>query len=123
MVLFFLLANVLAQSPVVETKIVKSKTEQCIENSGGVTAKMLDCANDEFKEYDTELNVTYKKLLKEKSKFQQNALKKAQQAWIRFRDAECHYYADPDAGTSAALDLKSCVIDLTKKRVLDLKKL
>lgn len=118
-ILLSLFSHVFAQSPAP----LKNKSAKCNEDSGGVTSKMLDCAAEEIKSVDAELNSVYKNLLKTKSDFQKKALKKAQLAWIKFRDAECAYYADPDDGTSAAINGQGCVLELTKKRIEEIKKL
>ncbi len=112
-----------AQTATQVVKIAETKSEKCVAESGGVTSKMLDCATEDLKAADIELNTQYQTTMKSKTKFQQNALKKAQKAWVKFRGAECDYYADPEAGTGAALDIKGCLLSMTRQRLQELKKL
>jgi uncharacterized protein YecT (DUF1311 family) len=78
------------------------------------------CMAEEYKASDGRLNEVVQELTAEfKSR---NQLKRAQQAWLKYRDAQCklaasgyspktseHYYA-----------LNVCLIDLTEKRLLEL---
>ncbi len=43
-----------------------------------------------------------------------NAIRRSNQAWLAYRDAECARHAKPDAR-------KGCVVDLTRRRLLDVR--
>src|SRR6266478_9105520 len=53
------------------------------------------------------LNENYKKLISKLPTERKNALVEAQRAWIKFRDANCGFYADPDGGVLSILKYRS----------------
>lgn len=57
-------------------------------NYEGNQQELNQCARDEFDAADKQLNLTWKKLLAQSDKSYVKALRKAQRAWIVFRDAE-----------------------------------
>jgi len=88
---------------------------------------MQDGACGEFKKADAELNRTYKKILSEyKDKIFLEKLKKAQRAWLTYRDAhiESVYPVEDKAGEYGSVyGMCSCTIkkDLTEQRTKMLK--
>jgi uncharacterized protein YecT (DUF1311 family) len=55
---------------------------------------MLNCIAAETSRQDAQLNENYKKLMSNVSEHRKKLLLEAQGAWIRFRDANCSFYAD-----------------------------
>jgi uncharacterized protein YecT (DUF1311 family) len=53
------------------------------------TKDMQDCMDDEWKKSDAELNRVYQESLKKLKPEQAALLKKAQRAWLSYRDAQC----------------------------------
>ena len=85
------------------------------ECSGNTQSEMNECAANDYKLANRDLNAYYSKLEKT------DELVKAERAWIAYRDAECNYQAKPFAGGSAApMVLASCLADLTKQRLQQL---
>ncbi|WP_411725858.1 lysozyme inhibitor LprI family protein [Methyloglobulus sp.] len=80
-----------------------------------------DCINHEYKVSDTELNRLYKLLINDL--VNPEPLKKSQLAWITFRDLSCKYELSglTSEGSLNAYGRLACLIDLTEKRILDLK--
>ena len=72
----------------------------CLEKSNGVTIEMINCILAETRRQDARLN--YKRLILKLAIERKNALVEAQRAWIRFRDANCGFYADPEAAPPQA---------------------
>ncbi len=62
-------------------------------------ASMNFCADRDFKAFDEKLNETYVALEKNVSKEGLDKLKKAQRAWVAYRDAQCDF---DTAGTEGA---------------------
>lgn len=63
--------------------------EDCLaKNENYTTAGMLECTDKAYNEWDNELNSVYKKLRAKLSGTEKSVLKKAQVAWIAFRDLE-----------------------------------
>ncbi len=109
----------------------------CSENSigGETTVGMVGCLDKELAFWDDLLNVTYKSLIdksqvidREAKEYgwtatpQVPALRKAQRAWIAFRDASCEYeYATWGGGTGGNPAYLSCMMTLTAEQALQLK--
>jgi uncharacterized protein YecT (DUF1311 family) len=83
---------------------------------------MTACAYQAFQAQDRELNALYGRLVRQEDAASLRQLQAAQRAWLQFRDLECAYET-PDAGGSLApMETASCQAELTKERILDLKR-
>ena len=77
--------------------------------------ELNQCAANEYKAADRDLNAYYSKLEKT------NELVAAERAWIAYRDAECAYQAKAvEGGSMAPMIYSSCLADLTKQRLKQL---
>jgi len=78
----------------------------------------------EFDKADKELNAVYQKVLKSmEDDLARKKLIAAQKAWVAFRDAQADWDADSERGGSLANQvLAISKTDMTKARILDLKK-
>ncbi|MBX9409084.1 lysozyme inhibitor LprI family protein [Pseudomonas baetica] len=87
-------------------------------------ATMNQCAGQDFKAADKELNTVYQQItgrLKDNPD-SKKLLVNAQRAWIGFRDAECAFSSSGVAGGSVyPLIYSSCMTAVTKVRVETLK--
>lgn len=97
------------------------KFHQCMEKAAGETAGMLDCIDDETKAQDAKLNAAYKAAISGLDQSRTKQLQEAQRAWIKFRDANCQFYADPNGGTNAAVAANDCLLSQTASRANELK--
>jgi uncharacterized protein YecT (DUF1311 family) len=62
--------------------------------------------------------------MSEQSPERKKQLQDAQRLWIKFRDANCNFYYDPDAGTMAtAVSGSSCFLEYTGYRAKELEDL
>jgi uncharacterized protein YecT (DUF1311 family) len=95
----------------------------CVGKAEGVTDNTLDCVSAEFDRQDTRLNDTYKKLVSKLSKDRAKSLVEAQRAWIKFRDANCGFYHDPDGGSAAHIAGNECMLNATVDRANELENL
>ncbi|MDA1379611.1 lysozyme inhibitor LprI family protein [Plesiomonas shigelloides subsp. oncorhynchi] len=86
----------LRQAPLLLTILFYKKYARCMDESGGVTASMLDCIGEETMTQDARLNGAYKKLGSQLAPDRKKQLVAAQRLWIQYRDANCRFYADPD---------------------------
>ncbi len=89
--------------------------------SNGITSAMRSCTAKEIKHQDKRLNSAYKALKKNLSKNRQKELLSAQRLWIKYRDANCNFYNDPNGGTMHRLFALDCVMDTTHLRADELK--
>lgn len=62
--------------------------EKMAEETVNSTADMRNITNQARMKWDAEMNIVYKRLMKKLSSSQQAALRKAQQQWLKYRDAE-----------------------------------
>jgi uncharacterized protein YecT (DUF1311 family) len=92
----------------------------CLEKSNGVTVEMINCILAETRRQDARLNENYKRLLSKLATERKNSLVEAQRAWIRFRDANCGFYADPEGGSAARVAANECFLNSTADRAKEL---
>lgn len=92
--------------------------EQC-RNKAISTIDMVNCYEIALDAADKKMNKTYHALMKAKV-YSPIKLKKAQQAWINFRDLNCHIY---EAGTIFQVQTMHCFVDTTEARFKELKAL
>lgn len=98
-------------------------------------ADMNACAADEYKQADVELNDAYRKAVAAAQTMDDDArdmgeqyvgavdaLKRAQRAWIGYRDGQCELAGFAmRGGTAEPLLVSGCLADLTRKRTAELK--
>ncbi|MBP6018299.1 MAG: DUF1311 domain-containing protein [Burkholderiaceae bacterium] len=89
--------------------------QACNNNS---TVGIVDCVAGLTKQWDKRLNAAYKKLMGYESP-QQVSLKTAQRLWIKYRDANCNYYAAGE-GTISRIEAAECMRSMTKDRTCEL---
>jgi uncharacterized protein YecT (DUF1311 family) len=100
------------------------------------TLDMNICANLAFKEVDGELNKLWNQLVTEAKRTDHEfgsdyegrpstevSLRKAQRAWIQFRDAQCTFEMSEAGGSPLALAMtfNSCLARLTDERIVQLR--
>jgi uncharacterized protein YecT (DUF1311 family) len=83
---------------------------KCMEKSEGVDPAMLDCTSAEYSRVDKRLNNAYKKLMGKLKAERKKELQEVQRLWLKFTDANCQFYYDPDGGTSARLSSNECSV-------------
>ena len=127
-----LLSMVVAPSVKAQAQAKKpppSAYERCLaaaQAPAGETA----CVAEETRRQDAVLNRDYKLILDDLVESQayypvgtsaSGTMRKAQQAWIAFRDADCRVYASKTWGERADLDARKCVLSRTRERAEALK--
>jgi uncharacterized protein YecT (DUF1311 family) len=85
------------------------------------TVEMKECASADLQKADKALNATYKKLMAKLDEIAKEKLKKAQKAWIVYRDANAEFSADEmRSGTGEGLLYMSTVTQMTEQREKEL---
>ena len=80
------------------------------------------CADKDYRKADAALNLTYKDTLKGQDAHSTDLLRKAQRAWIAFRDAECVYQnVENEGGSIYPMVYSGCLTRLTKIRIQQLR--
>ena len=95
----------------------------CMDKSDGVTQGIVECIGAETQRQDARLNKAYKALMADLTTERKKQLQEAQRAWIKFRDANCGFYYDPDGGTMARVSANDCVMTMTANRAKELENL
>jgi uncharacterized protein YecT (DUF1311 family) len=85
----------------------------------GSTQEMVECLNAQRAHWDKELTIAYQTLMKSAVPAQRALLRDAERAWIKYRDANCAYYAAGE-GTIARINAAACLRDMTQKRAEEL---
>jgi uncharacterized protein YecT (DUF1311 family) len=80
------------------------------------------CADRDYRKADAVLNRTYQDAIKGLDAHTLDLVRKAQRAWIAFRDAECTYEsAENEGGSIYPMVYSGCLTRLTKLRTQQLK--
>jgi uncharacterized protein YecT (DUF1311 family) len=80
------------------------------------------CADKDFQKADAILNKDYKDATKDLDARTLDLLRKAQRAWIAFRDTECTYEtAGSEGGSIQPMEYSLCLTRLTQMRSKELK--
>ena len=85
----------------------------------GSTYEMVDCFKAKTAQWDKRLNTAYPKALSMAQPKQREQLRKAQRAWVAYRDANCLYW-DLGEGTIARIQAGDCMYRMTKERAEEL---
>lgn len=93
--------------------------ERCMATAS-TTVSMLECNAAELKRHDARLNAQYKAALAAHGETQQAMLRDAQRQWMKYRDANCGFYAQLTGGTLDSLNSSSCVLEETARRADEL---
>jgi len=109
-----------ALSSFAQERVKKDPCEKA--NESGVTVDLVDCSQKKLTEADAELNQTYRKLVSRlDDKKWEAKLRTAQQAWIKYRDANCDYVSEFSGGGSAVtFEYNFCLADKTASRTKEL---
>ncbi len=97
----------------------------CVASAAAQTATraMSGCIGDEVRRHDVRLNRAYQAALgRLEFPRQKEALRRAQRAWIAFRDADCNSYSDADWGPSSGVDENACLLRRTAERADELER-
>ncbi|MGE0087399.1 MAG: lysozyme inhibitor LprI family protein [Desulfococcaceae bacterium] len=95
----------------------------CMDRAKGITANMIECFAAETKKQDARLNKVYKELMNALSPARKNQLKEAHLAWIKFRDANVNFYANPDGRSLATVISNKYFMSATAARAKELEEI
>jgi uncharacterized protein YecT (DUF1311 family) len=89
----------------------------------GVTLDIVECSLKKLAEADADLNKSYRELMaKLGDKKSELKLRTAQQAWIKYRDANCDFVMELSGGGSAStFEYNFCLVDVTTDRTKELR--
>ena len=82
-----------------------------------------DCYRAETERQDARLNKAYAGLMAQLSPSRKKQLREVQRLWIQYRDGNCNFRADPDAGTMTLDFAAYCLMKETALRANELEHL
>lgn len=86
-------------------------------SNANTQTEMNQCAAAQYQAADKKLKETWQQALKRASGQQQELLKKAQQAWISLRDADCAFLASgAEGGSMQPMLISQCMTDKSVER-------
>ena len=95
---------------------------KCLDAAQAIDPRMLECGGAELERQDKTLNLVYAELMKHTDADSKDALRKAQRAWIAFRDAEAVYlYGGANNGSLDRITSLNREIDMTIARTAELR--
>ena len=98
----------------------KQKPKPC--EDAQTQADMNICWGNEYKKADAALNKTYQELAAMLEVEEKAQLKAAENAWLKYRDANCEFVADQYKGGSIRPMIAAmCLADVTSNRTTELK--
>jgi uncharacterized protein YecT (DUF1311 family) len=83
------------------------------------TLDMIECNNSEYSVQDKRLNIAYRALRSKQTPARVTQLTELQKIWIKYRDANCAFYYDPDGGSLARIMANDCMLTMTKDRAAE----
>jgi uncharacterized protein YecT (DUF1311 family) len=90
------------------------------ESCDGGTADLVRCLQEKTTPWDKRLNEAYQESLKDAvSNEQREQLRRAQRAWVAYRDANCLFYRLGE-GSIAQVDAATCILSMTESRAREL---
>lgn len=85
-------------------------------------SEMNATAYAKYKKADAELNKVYKQLMAVLDKKEKSLLIQAEKDWIKYRDSHCKFEAAQyEGGSIQPLIYSTCLEELTRKRVAEIK--
>lgn len=95
------------------------ETQQCSNLS---TMGMVECLANLTRDWDARLNKGYQKMMSLLPNANKTKLRVAQRLWIKYRDANCGYYAAGE-GTIARVETAECLRFMTASRANELEQM
>lgn len=85
-------------------------------------AEMKEQSSNRLNKFDKELNIVYQKIMKNNSGIKKENIRKAQIAWLKFRDLHCLCESkEHEGGSLESLIYIECLAIMTEERVKQLK--
>lgn len=118
--LSFLLLALAAPCGAVEPTFTK-QYDACQEDAdGGGPAERLECMTAEIKRQGALLDTAYKAALRTIPAAKQPRLRESQREWLKFSDANCDLFFNPESGSLASEARAYCVMRMTSERAAEL---
>lgn len=103
--------------------VLSEQYSECTDKSGGSVPELLSCIAAENGSQDARLNLAYKAAQTHLPVERAKQLQEVQRIWIKYRDANCKFYADTKGSAGAALRTNECLMNATASRATELENL
>ncbi|WP_347988515.1 lysozyme inhibitor LprI family protein [Methylomonas sp. AM2-LC] len=103
--------------------VLSEQYADCMDKTGGAIPEILNCISIENDSQDIRLNRAYKAAQTQLSSLRAKQLQEVQRIWIKYRNANCKFYADTHGATSASIRTNECLMNATASRALELENL
>lgn len=97
--------------------------DKCIAKAGAVDPAVLECIGNEHEVQDRKLNSSYKAIMTKLNTPRKKQLQEAQRLWLKYVEANCDFYYDPNGETSARMMSAQCSVDARAQRASELEDL
>ncbi|NHZ34949.1 lysozyme inhibitor LprI family protein [Massilia rubra] len=84
---------------------------------------IMECIAVQYDTEDKRLNVAYRALMARQQGERKKQLQEAQRLWLKYVEANCMFYHDPDGGTAAVLLAEECSMSARAARATELEEL
>ena len=119
--ILMVMLSITSGAPTQENRSTVDSANDCKDPT--TSSDMRACENARYELVQHELNAAYQSLLRHLDSRQRQKLRTAQNAWIRFRDANTAFESSlAQAGTLAPIIRIGSLTEMTKARVAELKK-
>ncbi|MDQ1832345.1 lysozyme inhibitor LprI family protein [Massilia scottii] len=96
--------------------------ERCMDKAVS-NVDMQECMSAQYALEDKRLNVAYRALLARQQGARKKELQEVQRLWLKYTEANCDFYDDPDGGTAARLAAHECAVSARAARAAELEEL
>lgn len=83
------------------------------------TATIVQCVGKLVKLWEARMDIAFKKVFDLTEADRREGLRKAQDLWVQYRDANCNWYGS-GAGTIKRIEASECMRSMTADRTLEL---
>ena len=99
-----------------------SSYQRCLDNAM-TTYAMVECNNQEWQYQEGLLSRYYKEAMHSLSYNKKIKLRNVERLWIKYRDANCGFFANLTGGSIDRVNASACMADMTAMRVSELKQI
>ncbi|MDQ1814834.1 lysozyme inhibitor LprI family protein [Massilia sp. CCM 9210] len=96
--------------------------ERCMDKAVS-NVDMQECMSAQYALEDKRLNVAYRALMARQPAARKKELQEVQRLWLKYTEANCGFYGDPDGGTAARLAAHECAVSARAVRASELEEL
>ena len=121
--IFLILVSLVSLARADESAGLSANYSKCLARAGAVDPAVAECMSAEYALQDRRLNANYKALMAKLSDERKKQLQETQRLWLKYVEANCNFYYDPNGGTAARMMANECSVKARAQRALELENL